>query len=273
MDEGITAPDLINRAFTLARGSGKAGWWAMTIPVLKNRLLQLTDRTFRESDFGATSFRDFLARNSHIVSIDESSPPGLVILKSASPPDSEKPPSNRWRGERIREDLWRAVLDYSSGHRYIWDGEDRLAKPAAAEESGLSLPTISPAELRLWRKEFVESHNPTDAEAAAIVEQWLANGLPTAGLPASLRPVWNAYLKRRVEHRLQEWFASNSIEAPAIIQKGFERDDPATEMEELREFIIACVNAMSKQELLELRVSPATAMRVRQAQVNDTNER
>src|SRR5271157_2021777 len=120
MHEAPAAADLIERAFGLARQSGKPDWWAMTIPVLKNRLLLLTNKTFKEADFGATSFRDFLNKIPDTVRVDDNSPPGFVILRSAAPERHERSSQSAFRGERIRPDLWRAVLDYSSGRKYVW---------------------------------------------------------------------------------------------------------------------------------------------------------
>jgi hypothetical protein len=273
MNEAPAAPDLIERAFGLARQSGKPDWWVMTIPVLKNRLLLLTKNTFKESDFGATSFRNFLSRVPEIVRVDEAPPPGFVILKSAAPATEvrERSPSSKFRGERIRADLWRAVLDYSSGNRYVWDISQQAAKPATLNEDGLVLPTISADELDEWRAEFVAAHKPLDAEVAKLVEGWSKSRLPTAGLPAATRPVWNKYLKRKVELRLQRWFESNSIEAPAIMEARQESGAPDQQTEALREFIIDCVKIMSSRELLELRISPDTALRAKKP--GDENKR
>jgi len=274
MHEAPAAADLIERAFGLARQSGKPDWWAMTIPVLKNRLLLLTKNTFKEADFGATSFRDFLSKIPDIIRIDETSPPGFVILNSAAPERSERPSTHMFRGERIRADLWRAVLDYSSGRRYVWDISQQAARPASLDDDGLVLPTISAADLDEWRAEFVALHKPPDAEVAKRVEEWCKNRLPTAGLPAPIRPVWNRYLIRKVEQRLQRWFESSSIKAPVIMEERRESIPFDKQVEALREFIVRCVQIMSKQELLELRISPVTAMRTLQVQKSsDENER
>jgi hypothetical protein len=272
MNEGHTAVELIERAFRLARESGKPDWWAMTIPVLKNRLLLLTKNTFKEADFGATSFRDFLSRNSEVVSVEETPPPGFVILKSASRERSERLPANKFRGDRLRADLWTAVLDYSSGRRYVWDLSEQAAKPANSEEEGLVLPTISAADLQQWRDGFVESLKPTDSAIAERVEEWRRNSLPTVGLPAPMRPIWNNYLKRKVERRLQDWFVAKSIKAPAFIERRYESAVSDREAETLREFIVACVKVMPKGELLELRISPSTAMRTLRIRGSGTGE-
>jgi len=261
MHEAPSAAELIERAFSLARRSGKPDWWAMTIPVLKNRLLLLTKNTFKEADFGATSFRDFLSKIPDVVSVEETPPPGFVILKSASPERSEQSRANKFRGDRIRADLWRAVLDYSSGRRYVWDILQQAARPASLENEGPVLPTISAAALDQWRVEFVALHKPTDPEVAERLEGWHRDTLPTVGLPALMRPIWNNFLKRKVERRLQDWFMTNSIKTPEIIQGRYESDDSDRDVEALRQFIVDCVKAMSKGELLELRISPATAMR------------
>jgi hypothetical protein len=274
MHEAPAAADLIERAFGLARQSGKPDWWAMTIPVLKNRLLLLTKNTFKEADFGATSFRDFLSKISDVVKVEETPPPGFVILKSAASERSERPAATVFRGERIRADLWRAVLDYASGLRYVWDISQQNARPAKVDEDGLVLPTVSAADLDEWRAEFVALHKPPNTEVAKLVEGWREKRLPTAGLPAAVRPVWNSYLKRKVEQRLKHWFESSSIKAPAIMEERPGSGASEKQVEALRDFIIGCVRTMSKQELLELRISPATAMRaLRPQNSSDENER
>jgi hypothetical protein len=274
MNEAPAAAGLVERAFGLARQSGKPDWWAMTIPVLKNRLLLLTKNTFKEADFGAISFRDFLSKIPDIVRVDETPLPGFAILKSAAPERSERPSVNVVRGEQIRADLWRAVLDYSSGQTYVWDISQQAARPATRDDDGLVLPTISAADLDEWRDEFVALHKPPDAEVAKRVEDWSKNRLPTAVLPAPMRPVWNRHLKRKVERRLEHWFGSNSIKPPAIMEERQESGPSDKQVEAVREFLVGCVKAMSKQELLELRISPVTAMRALLAQkASGENER
>lgn len=274
MPEANVATDLIERAFGLARESGKTEWWAMTIPVLKNRLLLLTKNAFKESDFGATSFRDFLSKASDIVRIDEAPLPGFVILKSAAPERWEQSSTNKFRGERVRADLWRAVLDYSSSRRYVWDTSQQVARPASSDEDGLILPTISAVDFDAWRAEFVASYKPPDAGVAKLVEEWSKKRLPTGGLPASLRPLWNNFLKHKVERRIQRWFETNSIKAPEIIEAGQVPRDSEREVEELRQFIASCVSIMSIKELQDLRISPSTAMRIlRGKNSSDENER
>jgi hypothetical protein len=273
MPESSPATELVERAFHLARQSGKADWWEMTIPVLKNRLLQLTKGTFKEAEFGAISFRDFLKSIPDTVRVQEIPPPGFVILKAAAPGGWERTATNKFRGERIRRDLWRAVLDYSSGRKYIWDVSKQTARPALLEEVGLIVPTISAAELDEWRHEFAGRHNSAAPGDAKTVETWAQKRLPTVSLPVTLRPVWNNYVKAKVEQRLQDWFEANSIKISLIEERTVSAASDA-QAETLRELILNCIKVMSSKELMELRISPATVMRVIQMQKSrDQNER
>jgi len=261
MLEASRAAELIEKAFGLARQSGKSDWWAMTIPVLKNRLLLLTKNEFKEAHYGATSFRDFLNKVPEIIRVDETPPPGFVILRSAAPENWEQPSAKKFRGDRVRADLWRAVLDYSSGRKYVWDVSQQAARLAGLDETAPVLPTISLGDLKHWRAEFIASRKTPDAEVAKLYREWSENLLPTAGLPTPTRPLWNSYLKRKVELRLQDWFRTNSIKEPAIIEEGRESAASDHQVEALREFVVKCVRIMPNKELLELRISPITAMR------------
>jgi hypothetical protein len=273
MAENPTAAELVERAFGVARQSGKEDWWQMAVPVLKNRLLQMTKRTFKETDFGTASFRGFLNSIPDTIRVEDTPPPGFVILKSAAPDGWQPIAASRSRGERIRPDLWRAVLDYSSGRKYIWDVSKEAARPALLEEEGLIVPTVSAAELDEWRHEFAGMHNSSAPQDTKAVETWSQNRLPTVSLPVTLRPVWNNYMKKKVEQRLQDWFEANSIKMP-LIEERTESAKSDVHAEALRELIHDCVRVMSTKELLDLRISPSTVMRVIQMHKSrDQNER
>ncbi|MFN7922388.1 MAG: hypothetical protein U0Q16_19955 [Bryobacteraceae bacterium] len=266
MDETTKAAELIQRAFALARQSGKSDWWAMRSPVLKNRLLMLTANKFKEADFGAASFRDFVNKAGDIVRIDETAQPPFIILKAEEPSGAEGKVRHSVRGNQVRSDLWRAILDYSSGLKYVWDASEQCARPARPEDTGPMIPTISQAELDQWRAEFLSLHPERGGADASRAEEWRQNRLPTAALPQMLRPVWNSHLKRKVAGRLQEWFTTNSIAPPAITAPPpQESASLSDQVESLREFVLDCVKAMSKEELLDLRISPLTAFRASNA--------
>jgi len=258
MEHSSSAHDLIERAFALARRSGKPEWWVMAIPVLKNRLLQITGQTFKESDFGAATFREFLLKNTEVLEIDNSFLPGAVTLKSAEPA-AHTLDANAPRANRVREDLWRAILDYSSGNRYAWDAESSTAIIAPEGSEGPFLPTISADTMGEWRTEFLATI-PGNSDDGRL-KVWQAESLPTAALPPALRWQWNRLLKNKIQTILKEWFASQNIPLPSLVY-------PATpsgkrdETELFREFVIKCVAHMSKEELEKLSIPSSVAFRV-----------
>ena len=253
-----SARELIELAFGQARRSGKTEWWIMAIPVLKNRLLQITGQAFRESDYGVSTFREFLQANTDVLEIDSSFLPGAVILKSAegvSQPHNVRSP----RINRIREDLWRAILDYSSGNRYVWDNATSEAIIAPENSEGPFLPTISGETMTTWKQEFLASlpQEPDDSR----ISTWKTQSLPTAALPPALRPQWNRFVKNKVQSNLKEWFESQHVALPPLFRPAipFEKQDGA---EALREFVIKCIALMSKEELEKISIPTNVAFRV-----------
>jgi len=233
----------------------------MAIPVLKNRLLQLTNRDFREESYGAHSFRDFLRQQSDLLRVEETPLPGIVVLRSAGIERSEAPIHKRAAPE-ISPDLWQAILDFSSGSKYLWDDSSQKARKAEKDESGIVLPTITADELDVWRSNFIQLHSPEDDDSRSKIDEWLKSRLPTHALPVSLRKLWNRDLTQRVRDRLNTWFAENELTAPLQVDAAVAFGSPDKQLEQLRNFVIACVGRMSRQELEELRISPVVALRM-----------
>lgn len=256
--EHSSARVLIERAFAQARRTGKPEWWVMTIPVLKNRLLQITGQTFKESDFGASTFREFLQNNTEVLEIDNSFLPGAVTLKSAERVPQSQDISSPQRN-RVREDLWRAILDYSSGSRYVWDTESSAAIIAPEGSEGPFLPTISPETMTEWKAEFLASLPDKHDDGRLTV--WQTQNLPTAALPPALRLQWSRFLKHKVQSTLKGWFEQNEIPSPPLVHPAI----PAAnrdETESFREFVIKCIAQMSKEELERLSIPSSVAFRV-----------
>lgn len=132
---------LIIRAFERARASGKPEWFRMTTAVMKNRLLELTGNEFSEQAYGVSNIREFLALAPDTVRLTYSGGQLFVELLEGSRP-AAGPPEDRQ--SRIRPDLWLAVMDYSSGRRYVWDPQEQSARPQVAESDASlrELPTI-----------------------------------------------------------------------------------------------------------------------------------
>ncbi len=79
--------ELIRAAFAKAQESGRPDWQRMTVAVLKNRILDLTEGTFRESDYdyGASTFQEFARNHGDILAFDDTRTPPVAILKGPSP--------------------------------------------------------------------------------------------------------------------------------------------------------------------------------------------
>ena len=259
MSELQSPHQLIEQAFEQARRSGKPDWWLMAIPVLKNRMLQITGRKFREADYGAKSFREFLRNIADLIEVHETPLPGHVALRSAAtaelPSNEPQPPQ-----PDIRPDLWEAVLDFSSGTRYIWDVAQGRARAAREDEQAPQLSTLTAEEFDGWRRDFAEQYRPADEPTLKQMEHWRDLRLPTLALPPACRGLWNKYLKDHVKQRLSKWFGDNQLgDVPNLpIPR---RQAPDDELQRLRDFVIRCVQHMSKAEIEDLRLAPTSVFR------------
>ena len=262
MQNSLAAQQLIERAFVQARRSGKPEWWVMAIPVLKNRLLQITGQKFKEADFGASSFREFLQQNADVLLIDDSFMPGAVTLKSASSLPAASSSATQHR-DRIRPDLWRAVLDYSSGNSYVWDTLSSTAVIGTETNDAPSLPTLSAEAFKEWKSEFLATLPPQEADGDRVKE-WQEQSLPTVVLPSAVRFSWNRFVKHKVQRTLTEWFEGHRIPAPPLTQfQAAPTESFRDETEQMRQFVIECVRKMSKEELERLSIPSGAAFRVR----------
>lgn len=206
--------ELLERAFSAARASGKRDWNRMIIAVLRNRLLQLTNHSFSVQAFGARSLIELVARHGDVVAIDQAGTPPVV----------------EWRGPltiagaamtgRVRPDLWRAILDLSSGLHYEWDAAAGAARPVEHADPARRLPTVDAATLATWRHAFVHAQaavlpDPRDQER---LHAWLASAQGGQGLPGALRRRWSDYLKREVVARLTAWFEDAGLPVPDLME-------------------------------------------------------
>lgn len=266
----VTASDegrrLILRAFEAAKQSGRSNWSEMTTAVLKNRLLNLTERAFKEDDYGAPNFTAFVRRYPDLIALDESSMPPKVVLISDS--SSTVVSEASIAGRRIRPDLWAAVVDYQSGDSYYWNGSEAVTGGASGSdtESLPKLPTVSREEMKEWRESFATSfisRPQADDDQIAQIRSWNSSFLPTKDLPAAARIAWNDELKQHVISRLADWFREQSLTPPINLVR--QRHQPlkvaSPETAQLRELILRCVRAMNEEELRSLKLPPAAVLR------------
>lgn len=245
---------LVVTAFQAARTSGKEDWRTMKLAVLKNRLLQVSNRAFRESNYGAGSFRELLLRLPDVIQVEGD----IVELRPSTiptRPDGHEDANHQPKSveqQRVRHDLWLSIIDYSSGKSYVWDVDNQRVREKAPGDQ-LVLPTLSRQEMAEWRRQFSEQHQrPTD------LAKWQDEELGVQALPESLRGPWNGFLKKKVAERLSEWFVRHEIPDATFSQ---DTQQSLRSKARLRSLVLACVNVMTEGELSELKLSPTVVLR------------
>jgi len=261
---------LIERAFEAARDAGSPEWRTMTTAVLKNRLLDLTERSFKEADWGASSFRGFLAQFDDLVDVDASQRPPLVSLREETAEAVPAAKKSAWPSgdlgprRRIRNDLWTAIVDFSSGTRYYWHkGEAAAFSSGSSKPPGELLPTLSKEEFEGWRSEFVERRK-AEGPAGEALGAWLRYERGIVELPHDFRIAWVVELKQRVLMRLLEWFEVRELTPPEdlIVDEATSRPT-GMETEALRELVIASVRDMTREELEALQLPASAVLRLK----------
>jgi hypothetical protein len=236
---------LIVSSFKSAREKGKPDWRRMSLAVLKNRLLQMTRGQFSEALHGAASLRELFERYPQLVKVDGAH---VELLENGSTEQS-----TALATKRVRADLWRAAMDYSSGTRYAWDRTTQSAREATDGDT-LMVPTLSKEEMQEWRDEFAQ-RDPSDPK----VLRWKAEGLTTYALPSRLRHEWNRFVQSKITARLTQWLKDHSIDVDLTENEPLPQAETPTDG--LRSVVIACVQVMTREELSELRIPASVVYR------------
>lgn len=244
-------PDLVLAAFDQARARGKPEWWRMTSPVLKNRMLQL-DPDRLEELVGQRTFRVWLEDQDSLIVTPDGNHAIIELPESARAtldgPSATLPVGERagWRGLRLRPDLWRAVMDYDSGYRYVWNAETQSAVAAAHDDPRPGMPTFTSDELRALRTSFSASVRDAD------LTEWVSSTGRTDDLPRRHRGSWNETLKKAVAERLQRWFQEADIApAPPILVHAPATPEPT---EVARALMQSLASSMTASELEHVQV-------------------
>lgn len=248
---------LVLDAFKAAAQQGKPDWETMHGTVLKNRLLDLTGRSFSEADYGVTKFSELVDLLSDMIRADHTSRPFVVELLDPHRSQvgrSATAPGASW----IRPDLWRAVVDYSSPGTRYWDPTSSTVTDEAGSDNA-ALPSLDKEILGEWRREFEEMHrdNLNDVERSQVAA-WCDNALGASALPPRLVGDWNALVRKRVGQRLLDFFEANGVRPPPdFLGHAPRRQSPSS----LRSFVLRCVELMSDQELQEISIPARVAVR------------
>ena len=261
------AKDLLLAAFESARASGKRDWNSMTAAVLKNRLLQLTSRSFDETALGFERFIDLLDAMPDVVEVDRTARPPLVRLVASLRDAADPVLSLSSPTTRVRPDLWHGIVDYASERPWVWDTEAGRARPAEDSDNLPMLPTITQDEMAGMRGTFAEQFDAPvdDPEVADRLRQWAHEGRGAFVLPPDVRHHWNAALKKEVAERLEEFFnglgvavPNDALQAPSTASRRPQADD---DLARLRAMVVEVVRAMTLAELSELPLPAAAVLR------------
>ena len=250
--------ELIRLAFEAAKRSGRPNWYRMDIGVLKNRILNVTNGGFRESDYGCTAFMEFVRSHSDILELDETRWPPSVTLKGVhEEPELASDPVRK----QVRPDLWRAVMDFSGDRRYVWDDDEGVAKLADdVAAGGPAMPTITVVEFTKWKRAFADSVD--DAAKDDLFNDWVEKLRPVKLLAPRVRHRWNDYLKEEVEKHLRGWFEEQNLPLPPDLVKSQEGVVRSPD-DELRRRLIACVRAMTTEELKTVQIPSSVLLRLK----------
>lgn len=257
------ARSLVLAAFRRARRTGKDDWYRMRTAVLKNRLLDVTDRKFDEREFGVDRFSAFVELLSDTLTTDRSSTPVLAILaddaRAELEGEGEPRPLISRRTFRVRSDLWNSVLDYSSAPAWRWNFESAVAEPVrdlTRVDPEAILPTIDRGKLVELRSRFVTEHadelGPGASETASL---WATELRGSDVLPPELRRRWFDLLKRYVFDVLTAWFSEHGVSMPVDAAAASPRDHVlADDLSGLRALASRCIEVMTVEELKNLNI-------------------
>lgn len=284
---------LVKAAFERALISGKPNWDEMTSAVLKNRLLDLTSRQFSEDRYGSPSFIHLVRRVPDLLQVVDDRPPFRLKIRvpiteqagTGTPLESSPLPiadatlpaiaEGNWRNVRIRNDLWRAIMDNASGNTYVLDSDTGLARPKRVTDIGLpEFPTVSQQIVHSWRREFVESLAvPIKAEFADELGAWVESNGRQSDLPRRVRGRWAAFTKRKVDQILRDWFREQGESPPQdliSVAQGHvipssEAIDEVVQARQLRDLIIHAVRTMTYEELVKISLPASVLLRSSEA--------
>lgn len=161
--------ELLVQVFADAKASGKAEWRSMEIGVLKNRLLQRTERRFREADYDAKNILELVERFPDILHVTDGRQPSIRLLidpdadehiagEASRPETVERDPD----GSEDEAEGFQAILDrYRTNGDNLGVGEAYASQLSSVDENDLERTFVSI--VSRWA-----SSNPVDAEIESI---------------------------------------------------------------------------------------------------------
>ena len=186
--------ELVIQAFSDAKGKGKTDWRTMALSVLKNRILQRTNRGFRETDYGVTTLRQLVELLPDLLVLEPGFPPSVSILVDVENGSLANPMNGPTKlvgqGEPEPED--EAVRFQELLDRYRSIGDNLGVGEAYASQ----LPSVAAGDVDRTFVNIVSlwaASNPVDAEIDTIrdlvqnVDKFVPDLLALAVVHATLR--------------------------------------------------------------------------------------
>jgi len=266
---------LVLAAFEKAKRSNKADWKRMTLAVLKNRLLQLSDRQFTLDRYAVESMPQLAAQIPDTLHL-ETGPPAFVRLSDEAAKEIElrtdamptqsvvDAPDQGWKSVRIRDDIWDGIVDFADSRIYVWDTVDGVVRGRrVTDDAGvIDFPTLTEEEMTDWRRQWVETlSGAAGVEEHVRLGEWAVGPGKTVDIPPRLRGSWIESLKKNVAKRADDWFTANNVATPAdllvpsearVDHSGVSSIKEIVEEQRLRSSVLRAVSVMTVEELAAL---------------------
>lgn len=233
-----------------------------TASEVRLRMATETNHAFSQESLGFQKFREFLRAAERVGIVTLVDRPGDIYVV---PADS----AQRETTQRLRSDVWRAVIDWSKGP-YVWNTLTRQAAPQTStsldsKNTGdelISMPKLEArAQLDLLRR-FLEGLD-FDSELRSSLLEGLKDETSisqTVRRIKNLRPDlardWSFELRRSVDHLVEEWCAgdgrlarSELYEDPTVQRHSGQSE---TSKVSLRALVHRAIDRMSDDELRSL---------------------
>jgi len=223
--------EMFVQAFADARAGGKPDWRNMNLSVLKNRLLQRSERRFQETDYGGKTIKELVERFPDLLKIDEDNNHSVSILielgDNELAKDEDQITEIDENGGEFDEEAERfqAILDkYRTSGDNLGVGEAYALQLTSAK--GGDIEKIFVNIITQWA-----SSNPFDAEIDSIkdllehIDKFVIDSLALAVVHATLRvtdarqklPARVGDLNYRVADSLKSLFALRAKTSPAAV--------------------------------------------------------
>lgn len=233
---------------------------SVSLPVLKNQLLNLDGSKFHETDFGWPNLRFLPASYPDLLELDSTSTHGHAKFVAPVIPliPASEPAASPARRHHIRHDLWDAVIDYRSGETYVWDPHSGRAVISGdpTGDSRPRFPTVSAADVREWRRQCADGWLRVFGDAnRASVDRWV--DVPRERVPHTLIRRWQSEQRGKVVDIVENFFASSGLVLPddAFPDELSARSPEArTRTVTTRELLKASASVMTDSEVNEVQL-------------------